>query len=69
MKKIFAFLLLAASLSTLAGDRPVPCGTNTIYLPGFRTYTASGCAPSESNIEDGFDFSLVGVANGPCTPR
>ncbi len=50
MKKFIAFLLLAASLPTLAADRPAPYGTNTIYLPGFRTYVASGYAPSESNI-------------------
>ena len=50
MKKFIAFLLLAASLPTLAADRPAPYGTHTIYLPGFRTYTASGYAPSELNI-------------------
>ena len=50
MMKFIAFLLLAASLPALAADRPAPYGTHTIYLPGFRTYVASGYAPSESNI-------------------
>ena len=50
MKRLIAFVLLAASLPTLAADRPAPYGTHTIYLPGFRTYVASGYAPSESNI-------------------
>ena len=50
MNKLIAFLVLAASLPSLAAERPAPYGTHTIYLPGFRTYTASGYAPSESNI-------------------
>ena len=50
LNKLIAFLLLAAALPILAADRPAPYGTNTIYLPGFRTYVASGYAPSESNI-------------------
>ena len=50
MKMLVALLLLGVALPTLAADRPAPYGTNTIYLPGFRTYTASGYVPSESNI-------------------
>ena len=51
MKKPIAFLLLLlAALPSLAADRPAPYGTNTIYIPGFRTYMASGYAPSESNM-------------------
>ncbi len=50
-EKIIAFLLLAAAFAALAADRPAPYGTHAIYIPDFRTYMASGYAPSESNIE------------------
>ena len=51
MNQLNAFILLAAALPSLAADRPAPYGTNTIHLPGFRTYAASGYVASASNIE------------------
>jgi hypothetical protein len=42
MKHLIALLLLPVSMHMLAADKPAPYGTNTISIPGFRTYVASG---------------------------
>lgn len=50
MKHLIALLLLPVSIAAPAADKPAPYGTNTIHIPGFRTYVASGYTPSEQNI-------------------
>jgi len=50
MKYLIALLLLSLSIHALAADTPAPYGTNKIYIPGFRTYVASGYVPSEQNV-------------------
>jgi len=48
--KLLIALLLLPSMQALAADKPAPYGTNTISIPGFRTYVASGYVPAEQNI-------------------
>lgn len=50
MKHLISLLLLPVSMHGFAADKPAPYGTNTISIPGFRTYVASGYIPSEQNI-------------------
>lgn len=53
LKTLVVLISLSSSLAAMAADNDVLIlsGGKTIAVPGFRTYIATGYAPSEKNIE------------------